>query len=92
MTRKSPFYKYEQELRLLIDQVKIGKDEKGEKMIVANKNPNGLKVPIDVNELIQEIYISPFMGDWFEEMLRMTLVKINPALVDKIKRSDIQDY
>jgi hypothetical protein len=51
-----------------------------------------LKVPIDINELIQEICISPFMGDWFEEMLRKTLKEINPALVDRIKCSGIQDY
>ena len=92
MTRKSPFYKYEQELRLLIDEVEVGKDEKGEKMIIENKHPVGLKVPINVNELIQEIYISPFMGDWFEEMLRKTLTQINPSLVEKIRRSDIQEY
>ena len=89
MTRKSLFYRYEEELRLFVDQVdgfelrKIGKRQ------TAAKNPNGLKDPIDINELIQEIYISPFMGKWFEEMLRKTLQEINPALVDKIVRSEI---
>ena len=92
-TRKSPFYSYEEELRLfIINQFELIKNEELETEMRIAKFPNGLKVPIDVNELIQEIYISPFMGDWFEEMLRKTLKEINPALVDKIKRSEIQDY
>ncbi|MFT6922140.1 MAG: hypothetical protein ACJA1C_001142 [Crocinitomicaceae bacterium] len=92
ITRKSPFYSYEQELRLFIDQTTKYDPNRKEKKRAVPKTPNGMKVPIDINELIQEIYISPFMGDWFEEMLRKTLKEINPGLVDKIKRSGIQDY
>lgn len=87
LTRKSPHYKYEEELRLFI----LNQFEFNEKEKPVASHPYGLKVQVDLDELISEIYISPFVGDWFEKMLRESLEKVRPSLVGKIKRSVIRD-
>lgn len=86
ITRKSPFYKYEEELRLFIPNQIIFNEENR-----VAKHPNGMKISVDTKELIDEIFISPFAGNWFETVLRKTLEELNPKLLDKIKRSAIRD-
>ena len=55
---KKPFYKYENELRLWIRAVyneDVGSD--------------GIKIIMDIDRLIESIYISPFMPYWFNMSL-----------------------
>jgi hypothetical protein len=47
--------------------------------------------PVDLNELIDEIYLSPFVGKWFDKTIIEILNKVNPTLSQKIKNSEILD-
>lgn len=51
---KKPFYSYEKELRLWLSAI--------EKTDIIS---NGLTVNLDINKMIEGIYISPFMPEWF---------------------------
>ena len=105
LMRKSPFYSYEKELRLLITSQMFQSEEQKEfnkqtnivrspetiRNLFSPKYPNGLKIPIDIDTLVDKIYLSPFAGDWFHDMLVEILLKTKPELVDKIVLSNISD-
>ena len=86
-TTKNKFYEYENELRLFIFNYQ--KYEGG------TKTPYdisiGRRVKVDVNELIDEIYLSPFTGQWFDKTMINIIEKYNPDLKIKIKNSEILD-
>ncbi|MEO0405557.1 MAG: hypothetical protein AAF193_11860 [Bacteroidota bacterium] len=87
ITTKNKFYEYENELRLFI--FNYPRSEGG------TKTPYdisvGRRVRIDIDELIDEIYLSPFTGQWFDKTLIETIGKFNPELKKKIRNSEILD-
>lgn len=73
--RKKPIYHDEKELRILL----FG--------FVPSSQATGTYVPISVEKLIEEIYVSPKSGDWFMELVEH-IVKDHYHLDKPIKRSD----
>jgi hypothetical protein len=65
---KSIAYNYEDEVRLIYDL-------KDKKYWSKAKNKNGIKIKININELIDEIVISPFMEEWYFEIISNLLNK-----------------
>ena len=84
---KNKFYEYESELRLFIFD--YPRSEGGIK--TPYDISIGRRVKIDISELIDEIYLSPFTGRWFDKTLIETIEKFNPNLKNKIKNSEILD-
>jgi len=87
ITTKNKFYDYEKELRLFIFHYPHSED--------GIKPPYdisiGRRLKVDLNELIDQIYLSPFVGKWFDNTLMEILTKVNPILSQKIKNSEILD-
>lgn len=87
ITTKNRFYDYENELRLFIFHY-----PKSEGQISTPYNiSTGRRMKIDINELIDEIYLSPFVGKWFDKTIIEILNKVNPTLNQKITNSEILD-
>lgn len=78
VSRKRNFYAYENELRLFMLRD------------AADAN-DGRFVRVDLDALIDRIYLSPFAGPWFRKTFEHTLKRIDPALVDKLEMSLIRD-
>jgi hypothetical protein len=93
ITRKRPYYKYERELRLFMlhqfdwDHTAPG----GSNRTKVPRHPNGKRIRLDVTQLIDKIFVSPFSGEWFHNVLRTTVARINPDLAKRIVKSDIMD-
>ncbi len=84
---KNKFYDYEKELRLFIfnfPESEGGSSEEYEVEI-------GRTVDIDAIELIDEIYLSPFVGPWFQNSFKETIDRVEPKFSKKIKSSEILD-
>ena len=83
---KKPYYEFEKELRAyFFDNLNVEK-----------QNPiyslfHGLYVDIDTKELIDKIYISPFIGQWFHKIFKEMVKKIDAELVNLIVSSEIKD-
>ncbi len=87
ITTKNKFYEYEKELRLFIFHY-----PSSEGGIKPPYNLSiGRKFNIDIHELIDEIYLSPFTGRWFDNTINELIKQINPDLSRKIKNSEILD-
>lgn len=69
-------YEYEKEIRV-IKYVNLGR--------LKNKDEaeDGVDIPVDVNELIEEIYISPYASDWFEKLVKQIVSQPIYDLQDK---------
>jgi hypothetical protein len=87
ITTKNKFYEYEKELRLFIFHNPSESDNNNLPYDISE----GRRLKIDLNELIDEIYLSPFVGKWFDTTLIAILNTINPELSKKIKNSEILD-
>jgi len=83
ITTKKEYYAYENELRLfiLLD----------ENLISKYNLSVGRYVMVDLDILIDKIYISPFVGSWFRETIRSILIKVNPTLKERLQVSSILD-
>ncbi|MDY0779385.1 hypothetical protein [Tenacibaculum sp. IB213877] len=88
ITTKNKFYDYEKELRLFIFHEPLA--EGGIKTPYDLFTGRGVKV--DLSELIDEIYLSPFVGKWFDSTFIEVLDKVHPNLSEKIKNSEILDH
>lgn len=75
---KKIYYEYENEVRLIVKD----SDKKSNQSI-------SLEVNLDI--LIDEIYISPFTKYWFHEGFKDIIQAFNPAISNKIRISDIRD-
>lgn len=80
--RKNKYYKYENEVRIAIfSQYK--------KFAGEPKFENGTYINVDLNQLIENIYVSPFAPDWFYELItHLVKDKFNyeiPIIKSKIK-------
>ena len=88
ITTKNKFYEYEKELRLFI----FHQHNENENKNIPYDISEGRRLKIDLNELIDEIYLSPFVGKWFDTTLIAILNTVNPELSKKIKNSEILDH
>ncbi len=87
ITTKNKFYEYEKELRLFIFHYHLS--EGGE--IPPYDVRIGRRFRVDIEELIDEIYLSPFTGRWFDNTMIELIRQINPDLRKRIKNSEILD-
>ena len=87
MTTKNQFYKFENELRLFI--LNYPKSEGGHD--TPYNLEIGRKYSVDINTLIDQIYLSPFAGNWFEDAFKKTIDKVSPNLANRIVLSEVQD-
>jgi hypothetical protein len=102
ITRKAPYYAYEQEVRcfVLLDRDAPEKVEQrsalSEEWLIppppaAPPPPRGRHIRVDVDELVQELYLSPFGGEWSKDVLIGLLQAMAPHLADRVSESSIRD-
>jgi hypothetical protein len=84
---KKPFYDFEDEMRLLIFNFPLS--DNGYE--VPYDMTIGRKVKVNINKLITQLYISPFVNHFYRKTLIDTIVKLAPFLKSRIKESDIRD-
>ena len=87
LTRKMPFYKYENEIRLII--LNYPRSEGG------SKTPYPLNVgryvSVNTETLIECAYISPFAPSWFYDTIATVIEKIDPLVRQRFVKSRIKD-
>lgn len=83
---KSQFYEYEREVRLI--SLQPGRSEGG---VPSRLYKDGYQVPVDLDTLIESIYLSPFAGGWFEHTFRAVVERMSPTLSRRVVTSDVQD-
>ena len=83
ITRKSNFYKFENEARLIIFHKESPQPQYNIR--------NGRRYKINIDRLIDRIYISPFSPGWFRTSFNKTIEKIKPDFLSLIKHSEIMD-
>ena len=77
--RKS--FEHEKEVRVLVDQENIDQED------FFLKSSNGFKNKVDLNTLIDEIFVAPDSSDWFYELVKK--IARNYELEEKVKRSTL---
>jgi len=87
LTRKMLFYKYENEIRLII--LNYPRSEGG------TKTPYpldvGRYVKVDTHELIEKAYLSPFAPEWFFDTIDPVVCAIDSVIRDRFADSRIRD-
>ena len=86
---KMSSYDYEKELRLYFTHIQ--KPGSGWAAFLPTTQPPVLGVDVDLNELIDTIYLSPFSGEWFRTSFRKMIKKLAPNLKAEIKTSEVRD-
>ncbi len=76
LSYKYPFYKEENEVRIIIPNI---------------SNKKGKNYSVDVDNLIDEIYVSPLTDYWFFEVFKKIVSKFNKKLSNKIIKSEIKE-
>ena len=61
-------------------------------MLVLSDNPKGLLIPVDLNILIDEVRVSPFVPPNLEKFIMNQLGEQYPQLKQKIQPSMIMEY
>jgi hypothetical protein len=91
--QKSTHYDYEKELRLAIDYKPDPENQHFiAKFLYPNRLlPDSLSVPININTLIREIYLSPFVISSFRKTFEQIVRKIRPNLEAEVKVSAVRD-
>ncbi len=87
ITTKREFYEYENEVRFFI--LHYPRSEGGAKPPYDLKA--GRYVKVDLDTLIDQIYLSPFVREWFEQSIKVLVNKIAPSLKNRIVTSAIID-
>ena len=87
ITTKRKFYEYENEVRLFI--LHYPRSEGGAKPPYDLKA--GRYVGVDVETMVDQIYLSPFVGQWFEESIKSLVGRVVPNLKNRIFTSAIID-
>lgn len=80
---KMPYYRYEDELRLFV--VDFPPSEGGDGITSPRR------IPVDIEKLVQNIYISPFSKGFFESVVKDIIGKYYPYLESRVRRSAIKD-
>ena len=87
ITTKREFYEYENEIRFFIMHYPMSEG--------GVKPPYdlgaGRYVGVDVETMIDKIYLSPFVGQWFEESIKSLVGRVVPNLKNRIFTSVIID-
>ena len=86
VTTKREFYSYENELRFFILRYPSSQDG----LKPPNLNP-GQHVKVDLDTLIDQVYLSPFVAPWFGDALRKIMEEVTPNLASRLKLSSIRD-
>lgn len=103
---KSLYYEYEQELRLIFWDVGAVSDLIPNEVKYHDEPddsdlkdiPVGVKAPVDVNKLVNEVVLGPDCEPWFIEMLReLSKCENSEGLVERFKKlnvtlSEVKDY
>lgn len=84
---KREFYDFEKELRLII----FNEHKFDEDCQVPYELNIGRRINIDLNKLIEGIYISPFSNNNFKKNISKIIEKFRPNLKNQIRGSQIQD-
>ena len=84
---KREYYKFEEEVRFFI--IHFPKSEGG--TTPPYSLGVGRHVQVDLDQLIQKIYLSPFAGPWFRETLEEAIDAIQPGLIGRMVTSSIRD-
>ena len=87
ITTKREFYEYEQELRLFI--LHYPRSEGGHKTPYSVSVGRYVKVDLDL--MVDQIYLSPFVAQWFGDSLNHIVSKVSPQLVSRLTVSSIRD-
>ena len=101
VTRKTPYYEYEREVRCFLLLAPVAEtvepsgfwEGKGLIPPPASRGPRALgrHLPVDLEELVQELYISPFAGKWLRDVVVQLLRSIESPLADRVKTSHVRD-
>ena len=84
---KKEYYEYEKEIRIFGTSNNQYLFDAHDEYNLAIQN--GFHVSIDIDELIDNIIISPYSPAWFKENLRVLIGKLNKRLLDKLVDSEI---
>tara|TARA_R110000772_G_scaffold30532_14_gene75732 strand:- start:1315 stop:1641 length:327 start_codon:yes stop_codon:yes gene_type:complete len=87
ITTKNMFYEFEKELRLFIFHYPLSEGGVTPPYDVSV----GRWVKVDIDMLIENIYLSPFAGPWFEASFKKLIQKISPSLLSKVVISEVLD-
>lgn len=87
ITTKREFYEYEQEVRLFI--LHFPRSEGGVQPEYSLEF--GRYVLVDIDTLIDQLYLSPFVGSWFGDSINRILEKVSPPLAERLVASSIRD-
>jgi hypothetical protein len=93
VTIKRDFYAYEQELRLFILD---GFEPAKNKQVMKSQSTVGVPlkgryVAVELAKLVENLYLSPFMGAWFKDAIEKILEQIQPELGNRIVMSSIDE-
>ena len=82
-TYKRKSFQHEQELRALIIELEKGGDLDSEPPF------KGLSIPVDLEVLIERIYVAPQLGEWAHELVKSMMLKY--GLNKKVEHSSLDD-
>jgi len=78
---KKPYYKYENELRIMImNQFELRENDNG-KSVKVPLNITGMNLKIDLMKLVDRIVISPFSEHWFLKLISEMTQEKKPGLI-----------
>src|SRR5207245_2935341 len=78
-------FKHEQEVRAIIASNYCFPD--GKPYLHLNPEEKGKRIPLDLNSLIEEVYINPLSEDWFVELVKS--ITKNYLEDKKVERSQL---
>jgi hypothetical protein len=88
ITTKGEPYSYEDEVRLVTyGQPTILPPE----TLVRQDENAGIRIKVNIDKLIQEIYLSPFISKDYHVSFRKVIMKLEPSLTNIIRTSTIHD-
>ncbi|MEE9441445.1 MAG: hypothetical protein V3V99_02105 [candidate division Zixibacteria bacterium] len=87
MMTKKTYYRYENEIRACI--LHFPRSEGG--VATPYDSSIGRYVRVDISELIDEIYLSPFMGKWVLEIIESILSICRPEIKALLVKSEMRD-
>ena len=87
LTTKREYYKYEKELRLFMLQP-TETPVAADRIVPSSQQPY---LAVDIHSLIEDIYISPFAGQWFVNTVRQLVGTLHSGLNVRVRQSRIKE-
>jgi hypothetical protein len=84
---KTRFYTFEHEVRLFVLEFPMSEGGISRPYRISE----GRTIQVDLETLIDRIYLSPFAGAWFEPTFRKLVTTTCPPMTDRIVRSAVRD-